>query len=284
MVSREEPSPLGAPERELTGPRSARVKDARRLAERTSRYRRGRFLAEGTQGVRAALGRGGVLLELFVTAEAEKRHADVVGEARAAGVPVHRVSGEVMAALAQTVTPQGLLGVCRFLDVSLENVLARRPGLVATLAHVRDPGNAGTVLRVADAAGADAVVFTEASVDPYNAKCVRASAGSLFHLPVVVGSGLVGTAERFRVAGLRVLAAEGGAGRTLDSALDDGTLSAPSAWVFGNEAWGLSPGALRGADEALRVPIHGRAESLNLATAAAVCLYTSVRAQGGPDR
>lgn len=272
--------PVGS--HELTSARSPRVKDARRLAKRAFRQRGRRFLAEGTQAVREALGLPGVLLELFMTADAEVRHAELAHLAGEAGASVHRVSGEVMAQLAQTVTPQGLLGVCRFVDVSLEEVAARHPCLVVVLAHVRDPGNAGTVLRAADAAGADAVVFTDASVDPYNGKCVRASAGSLFHLPIVTGVGAARTAGGLREAGLRVLAADGGAQGTLDEALDGGALAVPTAWMFGNEAWGLPEDVLRLADEAVRVPIHGRAESLNLAAAAAVCLYASARAQRRP--
>ena len=114
-----------------------------------------------------------------------------------------------MGELAQTVTPQGLLAVCDFIDVPLAQVTAARPALVALLANVRDPGNAGTVLRAADAAGADAVIFADASVDVYNGKCVRASAGSLFHLPVVAGVGLPAAVAALREAGLRVLAADG---------------------------------------------------------------------------
>lgn len=282
-MNAEWPSARSAVTRELTSPRSARVKDIRRLAKRTFRHRRRRFLVEGAQGVGEALADHGVLLELFATGEAESRHEALVSRARTAGIPVFRVSGEVMAEIAQTVTPQGLVGICRFLDVALDEMLAASPRLVTVLTHVRDPGNAGTVLRTADAAGADAVVFTESSVDPYNSKCVRASAGSLFHLPVVLGGGPAETVRALRGGGLRVLAAEGAAPRSLDGVIDDGTLAAPTAWVFGNEAWGLSPDAVQGADAAVRVPIHGRAESLNLATAAAVCLYASARSQHGSE-
>lgn len=264
---------------EVTSVRSPRVKGARRLAKRAFRQRERRFLAEGPQSVREALAIPGTLLELYATAEAEVRHADLTEAAHAASVPVFRVSGEVMNELAQTVTPQGLLGVCAFLDVPLDTVLDLRPTLVTVLAHVRDPGNAGTVLRTADAAGAGAVVFTDASVDPYNGKCVRASAGSLFHLPVVTGVRFADVAGKLRAADLRLLAADGAGSRDLDDLLDAGTLSAPTAWVFGNEAWGLPDDLLRNTDEAVAVPIHGRAESLNLATAAAVCLYASARAQ-----
>jgi RNA methyltransferase, TrmH family len=269
--------------RELTSIRSPRIKSARRLAKRTFRHRERRFLAEGPQAVREALELpGDGLLELFATAEAEARHPELVRAAEQSGVPVLRVSGEIMAELAQTVTPQGLLAVCEFVDVDLAAALASVPRLVTVLAHVRDPGNAGTVLRTADAAGADSVVFTDASVDPYNGKCVRASAGSLFHLPVVVGPRFADLAAQLRAAGMRVLAADGAGERTLDSAIDGGLLARPTAWVFGNEAWGLPEEILGHVDEVVRVPIYGRAESLNLATAAAVCLYASARALQRP--
>ncbi|TDD70623.1 TrmH family RNA methyltransferase [Actinomadura rubrisoli] len=265
--------------RELTSLHSPRVKAARRLAKRAFRRRERRFLAEGPQAVREALEIPGGLAELFTTAEAESRHPELVAAAERAGAPVLRVSGEVMAELAQTVTPQGLLAVCGFLDVPLGAALEAGPRLVTVLAQVRDPGNAGTVLRTADAAGSEAVVFTDASVDPYNGKCVRASAGSLFHLPVVVGPRFDALIPELRGAGLAVLAADGAGGRTLDEGIDEGILVRPTAWVFGNEAWGLPKEVLDLVDEVVRVPIHGRAESLNLATAAAVCLYASARAQ-----
>ena len=151
--------------------------------------------------------------------------------------------------------------------------------LVAVLASVRDPGNAGTIIRTADAAGADAVVLSAESVDLYNPKCVRATTGSLFHLPVVVGSPVAEIVAAAHTAGLRVLAADGAGDADLDDELDSGRLAAPTAWLFGNEAWGL-PAELRAlADAVVRVPIHGKAESLNLAAAAAVCLYASARAQ-----
>ncbi len=265
--------------RELTSTRSPRVKSARRLAKRAFRRREQQFLAEGPQAVREALALDGVLVELFTTAEAEGRHQDLVTRAEKADVPVFRVGGEIMAELAQTVTPQGLLAVCSFVETPLESVLTPPPRLVTVLAHVRDPGNAGTVLRTADAAGADSVIFTDASVDPYNGKCVRASAGSLFHLPVVVGPRFDTVVPALKGAGLTIIAADGAGTRSLDDALDSGMLAGPTAWVFGNEAWGLPDEILSAVDEVVSVPIYGGAESLNLATAAAVCLYTSARAQ-----
>jgi len=264
-----------------------RVSAARRLAKRGLREADRAFLAEGPQAVREALAYAavcpGAVRDLFVAPDADRRHADLVALAGAAGVTVHRLSTADLATLSATVTPQGVVAVCRFVDVPLSTALAGTPTLVAVLVQVRDPGNAGTVLRAADAAGADAVVLTEASVDLYNGKAVRASAGSMFHLPVVTGVGTAEAVDAARSAGLQILAADAAGGRDLDEAIDAGQLAAPTAWLFGNEAWGLPAQVAALADEVVRVPIHGRAESLNLATAAAVCLYASARAQRRTD-
>ncbi len=266
-------------------PRNARVTAARRLSRRSHRAAERHFLAEGPQAVREALARlatdPAAVRELFVDPEGGLRHPELVAVADAAGVPVLWVDADTLAGLADTVTPQGLVAVCRFLDVPLAEALAPPPHLVAVLVQARDPGNAGTVLRTADAAGAGAVVLTDASVDPYNGKCVRASAGSLFHLPVVVGVAVEPAVAALRAAGLTVLAADGAGALDLDAALDDGRLARPTAWLFGNEAHGLPPEVAALADAVVRVPVHGAAESLNLAAAAAVCLYASARALRG---
>jgi TrmH family RNA methyltransferase len=271
---------------ELTSLRSPRVTAARRLAKRSFRGKERRFIAEGPQAVREAVAHRGsadpTLIELYATPDATERHAELLAAARAAGAQVFTATEAVVAEVCDTVTPQGIVGICRFLDSPFEEILRAAPRLVAVLAHVRDPGNAGTVLRCADAAGADAVVLTDASVDLYNPKAVRASAGSLFHLPVAVGVSAEQAVAGLRAAGARVLAADGTGERDLDTEFDEGMLGSPTAWIFGNEAWGLPEQTRALADEVVRVPIHGRAESLNLATAAAVCLYTSARAQRAP--
>jgi TrmH family RNA methyltransferase len=275
----------GRPEAVAANPRSDRVRAVRRLSGRPARERAGLFLAEGPQSVREAVGAPGVVKDLYVTAEAASRHTAILDAARASGVMPRLVTDEVLGAMAETVTPQGVLAVCRLVDVPLARALAGSPRLVAVLARVRDPGNAGTVLRAADAAGAEAVVLTDASVDVHNPKCVRATAGSLFHLPVVTGVPLAEAVDGLRAAGLAVLAADGDGDLDLDDLLDaaadgdPGGLAGPVAWVFGNEAWGLPPEDLALADGVVRVPVRGRAESLNLATAATVCLYAAARAQ-----
>lgn len=266
----------------LSNPRSERVRTVARLSGRSARVRAGRFLAEGPQAVREAVPAGAVS-DLYATAEAVARHPEIVASATARGIAVRLCTDDVLDAMADTVTPQGWLAVCRPVDQPLAQVLARRPRLVAVLAHVRDPGNAGTVLRTADAAGADAVVLTEASVDVHSPKCVRATAGSLFHLDVVAGVTLDEAVRGLAEAGSAVLAADGGGDTDLDVLLDlaergEGPLPGPVAWVFGNEAWGLSADDRALADAVVRVPLYGRAESLNLASAASVCLYATARA------
>lgn len=288
---------MALPGGEITDVRSPRAKAAMRLQKRSFREHDKAFLAEGAQAVREALAvsaPAGVVREIFCTAQASERSADLISQARERGVPVHQASGRVLAELSDTVTPQGLIAVCDLIHVEFEHALAagaatetgadgartRAARLVVLLSAVRDPGNAGTVLRTADAAGADAVAFSDSSVDPYNGKCVRASAGSIFHLPIAIGVQILPAIDDLRRRGYQVFAADGAPPtESLDAIERAGILAKPTAWIFGNEAWGLPPAILQAADRTVGVPIHGRAESLNLAAAAAVCLYASARAQ-----
>ena len=261
----------------ITSIRNPKVAAALKLHKRAFRERERAFLVEGVQALDEALSMSrGSLSALFHTVPSH----DLVERAREAAITMVHVSDEVMARLTGTVTPQGFVGVASFVDVALEAV-PESPACVALLHEVRDPGNAGTVLRSADAVGANAVVFSSSSVDVYNAKTVRASAGSLFHLPVVSGMPVPAIVERLRASGLTILAADGAGDRTVDEA----DLGRPHAWLFGNEAWGLTAEDRALADEIVRVPLHGRAESLNLAMAATVCLYASARHRtGSADR
>lgn len=216
---------------------------------------------------------------MFVTDDAADRHADLTECAQRLGVAVWGVTGRAASTLSETVTPQGLVAVCDVRDAELSTALVGRPSLVAVLVGVADPGNAGTVVRVADAAGADAVLFAGNTVDPYNGKAVRASTGSLFHLPIARDRDPLAVLEACRAAGLRLLGADGHAPVDLDAVESRGELAGRVAWVFGDEAHGLPPTIASTVDTLVRVPLYGRAESLNLATAAAVCLYASARAQ-----
>ncbi|MGL4255527.1 MAG: TrmH family RNA methyltransferase [Microbacterium sp.] len=261
----------------LENPRSPRVRAVAKLTKRSARQETGLFLLEGPQAAREALGhRPDTLVEVFATPTALERHADVREAARDAGVEVIFTTEAVLDAMADTVTPQGIVAVARQSPTSVREVFAGSPRLVAICEEVRDPGNLGTIIRAADAAGADAVILTGRTVDPYNPKVVRATTGSLFHVPVAVGVDLASAVEKAHAAGVRVIAADVGGGDFLDSR---GLLAEPTAWLFGNEARGLDDSALALADLSLRLPIYGAAESLNLATAASVCLYETAFAQ-----
>jgi TrmH family RNA methyltransferase len=253
----------------ITSAKNPTVTQAVRLKRHAGREEEHRFLAEGPQAVREALATGGMLEVLFAVDEVDP----LVVQAGRSGAEVHLVSEDVMGRLTSTVTPQGLVGVVPHLDVGLEGLPTQ--GCIAVLHEVRDPGNAGTVLRSADAAGAGGVVFTETSVDVYNPKTVRASAGSLFHLPVVRDVTTADALAHLRAGGFRILAmsADG------DGQIYDEDLWGPVAFVFGNEAHGLPDDVVRQADAVVRVPHAGRAESLNLAAAATVCLFEWARRQ-----
>ena len=269
----------------IDNPRSPRVRAVAKLAKRSAREDTGLFLVEGPQAVAEALSfHFELVVELYLTRTALDRYTDVAQAAVDAGVDVETVSDHVLETMADTVTPQGIVAVCREFPVSVRDIVAHgrdgRPAkLIAILEEVRDPGNAGTIIRAADAAGADGVIFTGRSVDAYNPKVVRSTTGSLFHLPIAQGGTLENALDAIRAGGMQVLAADV---KGEDLPLVRDRLDAPTAWLFGNEAHGLTDERLALADRAVRVPIYGHAESMNLATAASVCLYESAFAQRVP--
>jgi RNA methyltransferase, TrmH family len=258
------------------------VQAARRLLQRKERQRAGRFLAEGRQAVSEALRRPGTVIELIVADDSVGRHLDLLTAsdtaAQIAVAPARAVSE-----LAATVTPQGLVAVCQMVDVTAAEALAGTPRLVVLCDQVRDPGNLGTVIRCADAFGADAVLVSRDSVDLYNAKVVRASTGSLFHLPLAVGVDLSEVVTLARDSGLHIFGTDSRARCTLDDLAASGELAQPTMWVLGNEAWGLPPEHVSRLDRLVALPLYGRAESLNLSTAGAVFLYASATAQRAPE-
>ncbi|WP_413450489.1 RNA methyltransferase [Georgenia phoenicis] len=300
----------------LTNPRSDRVRMVKRLSGRSARLRHGQFLVEGPQGVReAVLHAPDRVRDLYLSTDAAERYPEILAAARSAVRHTHLATAEVLAAMSGDA--QGVLAVVHAEPAVLP---AAAPRLVAVLPWAADPGNLGTIVRAADAAGADAVVLGPGSVEPHNPKVVRSTAGSLFHLPVVLVEDLAGTVASLREQGVQVLAAAADGEWDLDQLADhallatlppradstvtadstltaDSTVSAdstvtadstviavpdlrrPTAWLFGNEAHGLRDEERDLADAVVAVPIHGLAESLNVATAATLCLYASARAQ-----
>ncbi|MBF4566692.1 RNA methyltransferase [Plantibacter sp. VKM Ac-2876] len=263
----------------LDNPRSPRVRSVAKLAKRPARQETGLFLLEGPQAVSEALQfRPDLILELYATPTALERYTDIGATATDAGLEVEFVTEQVLESMADTVTPQGFIAVAQQFPTSIKDIFAGEPQLVVILEEVRDPGNLGTIIRAADAAGADAVFLSGRTVDLYNPKVVRSTTGSLFHLPVAVDVELPAVLERARAAGLQTLAADI-KGEDLLVARSEGVLARPTAWVFGNEARGLTDEHLELVDRAVTVPIYGRAESMNLATAASVCVFESAFAQ-----
>jgi TrmH family RNA methyltransferase len=261
----------------ITNPTDPAVKAVKRLAQRSRRDDAGVFIIEGPQAVRELLTFAPQsVVDVFYTATFAEKHGGIVQLAERSPATVDEVTDKVLDAMADTVSPQGVIAVATLLSHSLSEL--DEVHLVAICDEIRDPGNAGTVIRAADAAGADAVILTGDSVDLHNPKLVRSSTGSIFHLPIIEHDDLADVVEWLMSRGVRILAAAAD-GESIPSVT--ATLAAPTAWLFGNEAHGLSDDARALADKVVSVPIYGKAESLNLATAASVCLYASAFAQSG---
>lgn len=247
--------------------------DAVKLHRPAARRRAGLFLAEGPNLVEAAL-RSGAVERVFATEAATERFAGLLVDA-----PVRLVTERAAKALSDTVTPVGLVAECRSIAAQWSQVSADSPRFVVVAVDVSEPGNAGTLIRVADAMGADAVVLADNSVDPFNGKSLRASAGSVFNVPVVPAGDAAVVAENFTARGGAVLATTLDGELSLDDA--DPVLAGPCAWIFGNEAHGLDSATAALATHRINIPMRGGAESLNLASAASICLYATARMHRG---
>lgn len=256
--------------------RTPRIVNAAKLHRAAARKKAEAFLVEGENAVDAAVATGAAK-DLFVTEQAAARYPEIVATAGHMGVYVHPINERAAKHLSDTVTTTGLFALCEPVLWTVGRAIQGRPRLVCVPVETNDPGNAGTLIRVADAMGADAVVFAGETVDPQSSKAARASAGSLFHLPVARNTGVKDVLGQLRKAGLQILATAADGEVDLDEAGD--LLEKPTAWLFGNEAHGLGEELLSAADHRVRIPIRGRAESLNLATAASICLYESAKAQ-----
>jgi RNA methyltransferase, TrmH family len=256
----------------LDNPKSDRVKGIARLQQKDARSETGLFLLEGPQGLKELVRVPELAQEILVTEEAaEKFHAELL-EFERHGTEVTLCSERVMDKVAGTDQPQGVVAVVEQIDAALSESLTGSTKLIAVLDQVRDPGNAGTILRAADAAGADLVVFLKDSVDLYNPKLVRATAGSIFNVPVAQGVDKEELQELMARHSIPIWATSAAGESIADLGAE---LRNPVAWVFGNEAHGVSDELIQMADKVVSLPIFGKAESLNLATAASVCLYAS---------
>lgn len=256
---------------EITGLQNPMVKAAAELKQKKYRQQQGLFLAEGLRTVEEAV-RYGSVQSIFYTAIEDERTRSVLEAAAAKQVKLICVSEAVMKKIADTETPQGVLAVCEMPSCSVEDLLATGKMLLV-LDRVGDPGNIGTMLRTADAAGLGGLVLLRGSADIYAPKTVRASMGSLFHVPVVSGLGETAFVEAARKAGYELLVT------CLDGAdnLYKADLRGRIAFVMGNEANGVTDTLLAAADKRVFIPMQGRAESLNVAIAAGVVMFEALR-------
>ncbi len=245
--------------RRLSGRRAARLDD-------------GAFVIEGPTLVREAMAAGVELLEVFLTPEVAPA---LSVEAAGTGAVVRQVTADVLARAVDAATPQGVAAIARRVEVSIDAAVAAAAAgaLTLVLVDVGDPGNAGTLLRAAEAAGASAVLFCGDAVDPCNPKCVRASAGALFHLPVAMGGEGGAVLERLRSAGVQTAATVVRGG----TPYDETDLRGPVALVLGSEAHGLPEALSASVDLRLSIPMAGRSESLNVAMAGSILCFESLR-------
>ena len=267
----------------LTSAASDRVKAVRALHSRSGRRKSGRFLVEGPQAVRSALDAGVVIHDLFVDDDAGVVHAGLIGDARAAGVRVTEASPAVLAAMGETEHPQGVLAVCDLLPAADLTAMLAVSAPVVVLESVSDPGNVGTIIRTADAVGAAGVILTRGCADVHNGKVVRSTAGSLFHLPIAYDLDLADACAAVRLAGRPLVVTTGAGDTDLFDAVASRLVCRRSVWLIGSEAHGASPAAVAAADLLVRIPMAGRAESLNAAVATATVLYVTAYGQAQGD-
>lgn len=269
----------------LDNPRADRVKKVAALAGRSARSKQGKILVEGPQAVRELVRyRSSFVEDVYYTALAAQTHPDVIEDARRACRWVHEVTDEVCEVLSRD--SQGICAVAR--TEAIESVLPEiqsRDTLVV-IAQGRDPGNVGTIIRTADAMGARAIVSVKGSVDSSSPKVIRSSAGSVFHLPIVPAASFGEACQTLRGMNAVILGTSGAQGAySLTSLMSyaawerRGWLAQTHAWVFGNEAQGMSDDEMAACDALVMIPMSGQAESLNVASAAAMCLFASQSAR-----
>lgn len=254
--------------------RTPRIVNAAKLHRAANRKKAKQFIIEGENAVDAAVSTGAAS-DVFVTEKAAERFAEIVTACGYMDVYVHPITDKAAKHLADTATTTGIFALCSSSVLwSAGKILNGKPKLISVPVLTSEPGNAGTLIRTSDAMGADGVIFAGETVDPLGSKVARASAGSLFHVPVARDPNIKDVLGQLRKSGMQIAAtaADG------EVELADADLSQPTAWLFGNEAHGLGE-LLEEADMRVRIPLRGRAESLNLATAASICLYESAKAQ-----
>lgn len=256
----------------ITSLRNTQVQAARKLAKRGVRDSRRRFIVEGAMGVGEALVTGAPVTSVMVDS-AKDAYEELATLARRRKVPVIEISSQIMNAISGATTPPGILAICEYIDLEPPLLLARPLELVVVLAGVRDPGNAGTIIRSASAVGADAIFLGDETVDVYNPKVIRATAGAVFRLPLARNVEVPWLLEELERRGFRRLAADP-KGEVVYDQVD---MRNKIALILGNEASGVNPVVAEAVDARVAIPMKGGLDSLNVGMAAAVLLFEAAR-------
>lgn len=256
----------------ITSLRNPQIAAARKLHKRGVRDARREFLVEGANGIGQALATGAPLSTVFVEGEGAE-FAALTRRAGASGIAVQEVSEPVMRAISSTTTPPGIVGVSRFVDRDPVALLKQNLTLAVVLAGVRDPGNAGTIIRSCTAAGVDAVFLGAETVDVYNPKFVRATAGAIFNLPFARNVEIPWLLEELGGLDLHRVAAD----PTGEAVYDQVDFRRGTAFVLGNEAWGVPQELASAVDARVSIPMSRSVESLNVGMAATVLLFEAAR-------
>ena len=255
--------------------RSTKVSNALELLNKRDRELRSEFLVEGAHGVEEVIA-ANLAKQIFVTKEFALANNVLMSKAANARISIFETDPIAIEKLSETLSPQGIVAVAAYVAKDLEKEDLLSANFVVVLSNVREPGNAGSIIRVADAAGADLVIFAGTCVDPHNGKVVRSSAGSIFNVKVRQADDVAETLRALTQTNHNIYIADGNA----QMSWSDIDLKNPVAWVLGNEAWGVSNEDAP-VGQRVAIPIYGKAESLNVATAAALCLYETAKSRAG---
>ncbi len=266
----------------IISPSNPRIREA--VAARESGRKKGRstFVVEGPHLIEMAVGAGAEIGPVFFTGSfSSRKEGRGMLEILSRKMPdVFEVSPRLLNRIADTETPQGVVAVVKYYPPSFDDLrLGGRP-LITVADGVQDPGNLGTIIRSSDAAGADCVILLPGTCDPFMPKTIRATAGSIFNIPIVRADDVAGVLKWLKEKTIRLAVTASDGKQTIFEA----RLDIPVAFALGNEAHGASEQIRKAADMLLRIPIYGRAESLNVATSAAICLYEAVRQRSRTSR
>jgi len=259
---------------QITSASNSKIKEALEIRNKRGRYKHAAFIIEGPHLIEMALASGHRIGEVFFTTafSSKKDGQKILREIAKKTDEIFEITEQLMNKLAGTESPQGIIAIASYETKSLEEIRFKSVPLIVAVDGVREPGNLGAIIRTSDAAGADAVIILKGTCDVFMQKTIRATAGSIFNVPIIY-TGTDKFIEWLQSNGIMLIATALDSGKSIFGA----GLKNPIAFVFGNEAHGVSNEIKKKADLILKIPIYGKAESLNVSASAAVCLYEALR-------